>query len=287
MLKRTLTAIGILAIVFGFILGLRQIHVAFVFGLLLAISLIASYEMCKCLKDTGEYKPMKLPILIFSVVIGIATYFFDYFGLLLSSIIAVLVMLSIFTFDHSYELKDAFASIFVIFYPIIPISLFVHMNNMTVGLYAMLLTIFIPAMTDTMAYFTGFLIGGKKLCPTISPKKTIAGAIGGVIGGAIGALLIWLCFDFGNIFASFNNVDIISINANTTYSILIYIALGLIAAPICEVGDLIASWIKRKAGIKDYGNIFPGHGGVMDRIDSIIVMIPITILFIEILGLAG
>ncbi|MCI7401346.1 MAG: phosphatidate cytidylyltransferase [Christensenella sp.] len=285
MLKRTLTAVGILAIVFGFVLGLRQIHVAFVFGLILVISVIGTYEMCKCLKATNEYNPMMIVNLIASVAISVFTYFFDYQGLVLSTLIFIIIMLSIFTFDHKYELKDVFASIFVLFYPIIPIALFIHINNLAVGLYAMLLTIFVPAMTDTMAYFTGFLIGGKKLCPTISPKKTVAGAIGGVFGGIIGALLIWLLFDVVGLFNSFNNVVAVSIHETQWIAILIYIALGAISAPICEIGDLIASWIKRKAGIKDYGNLFPGHGGVMDRIDSIIVMIPITLIFISILGL--
>lgn len=285
MLKRTLTAVGILAIVFGFVLGLRQIHVAFVFGLILVISLIGTYEMCKCLKATNEYNPMMIVNLIASVAISVFTYFFDYQGLVLSTLIFIIIMLSIFTFNHKYELKDVFASIFVLFYPIIPIALFIHINNLAVGLYAMLLTIFVPAMTDTMAYFTGFLIGGKKLCPTISPKKTVAGAIGGVFGGIIGALLIWLLFDVVGLFNSFNNVVAVSIHETQWIAILIYIALGAISAPICEIGDLIASWIKRKAGIKDYGNLFPGHGGVMDRIDSIIVMIPITLIFISILGL--
>lgn len=285
MLKRTLTAVGILAIVFGFVLGLRQIHVAFVFGLILVISVIGTYEMCKCLKATNEYNPMMIVNLIASIAISVFTYFFDYQGLVLSTLIFIIIMLSIFTFDHKYELKDVFASIFVLFYPIIPIALFIHINNLAVGLYAMLLTIFVPAMTDTMAYFTGFLIGGKKLCPTISPKKTIAGAIGGVFGGIIGALLIWLLFDVIGLFNSFNNVVAVSIHETQWIAILIYVALGAISAPICEIGDLIASWIKRKAGIKDYGNLFPGHGGVMDRIDSIIVMIPITLIFISILGL--
>ena len=241
--------------------------------------------MCKCLKATNEYNPMMIVNLIASVAISVFTYFFDYQGLVLSTLIFIIIMLSIFTFNHKYELKDVFASIFVLFYPIIPIALFIHINNLAVGLYAMLLTIFVPAMTDTMAYFTGFLIGGKKLCPTISPKKTVAGAIGGVFGGIIGALLIWLLFDVVGLFNSFNNVVAVSVHETQWIAILIYVALGAISAPICEIGDLIASWIKRKAGIKDYGNLFPGHGGVMDRIDSIIVMIPITLIFISILGL--
>ena len=138
-------------------------------------------------------------------------------------------------------------------------------------------------MTDTLAYFTGRFLGNKKLCPEISPKKTIAGAIGGVIGAILGALLVFLLFDVLNVFESFQYVEAFALTDELWKSALIYIALGIVAGPICEIGDLIASWIKRKAGIKDYGNIFPGHGGFMDRLDSVIVNIPIVLCFIEII----
>lgn len=282
MLKRILTALVMIVVVFGFILGLRQIHPAILAGFIAVVTIAGAYEMCDALSK-AEYKIMKWVNLCAAVVITVLTYFFGYLALALSITAFVLLELAIFTFDHSYELKDVFASIFILFYPILPMSLFIIMNNLEIGLYAILLTIFIPVFTDTMAYFTGMLIGGKKLCPEISPKKTIAGGIGGIVGAIIGALLIFVLFDVANVFASFKYVEEFALTDELWKSALIYIALGIIAGPICEIGDLIASWIKRKAGIKDYGSIFPGHGGFMDRLDSVIVSIPIVLCFAEIM----
>ena len=283
MLKRILTALIMIVVVFGFILGLRQVHPAILAGFIAVVTIAGAYEMCDALSK-AEYKIMKWINLCAALVVSVLTYFFGYLALALSITAFVLIELAVFTFDHKYELKDVFASIFILFYPILPMSLFIIMNNLEhIALYSILLTIFIPVFTDTMAYFTGMLIGGKKLCPEISPKKTIAGAIGGVLGAIIGALLIFVLFDVTNLFASFRYVEEFALTDEYWKSVLIYIALGIVAGPICEIGDLIASWIKRKAGIKDYGNIFPGHGGFMDRLDSVIVTIPVVLLFVEII----
>ena len=282
MLKRILTATVMIVVVFGFILGLRQIHPAILAGFVAVLMVAATYEMCDALKK-AEYKTMMILDMIAALVIAVVTYFTSYLGLALSITAFVLIALAIFTFDHKYELKDIFATIFILFYPVLPLALLIIMNNLDLGLYAILLTVFIPVFTDTLAYFTGRFLGNKKLCPEISPKKTIAGAIGGVIGAIIGALLVFVLFDVTNLFASFNYVSEFSLTDEYWKSALIYIALGIVAGPISEIGDLIASWIKRKAGIKDYGNIFPGHGGFMDRLDSVIVTIPVVLCFIEII----
>ena len=282
MLKRILTASVMIVVVFGFILGLRQVHPAILAGFITAITIAATFEMCSALKS-AEYNTMKWIDVACALCACVISYFFGYIGLVLTIVFFVMIALSIFTLDHKYELKDVFATIFIFFYPILPMALFVIMNNLTIGLYAILLTIFIPVMTDTMAYFTGMLIGGKKLCPEISPKKTIAGAIGGVIGAILGALLVFVLFDVTNLFAGFKYVEEFALTDALWKSALIYIALGIIAGPICEIGDLIASWIKRKAGIKDYGSIFPGHGGFMDRLDSVIINVPIILAFAEII----
>jgi len=280
--KRILTASVMIIVVFGFILGLRQFHPAILTGFIVLLIVGAAYEMVNALKG-AEYNSMLYLDLCAGLVVPIIAYFFSYLGLVLSLTAFVLIALAIFAFDHKYELKDVFATIFVLFYPILPLSLLVIMNNYVYGLYAILLTVFIPVFTDTMAYFTGFTIGGPKLCPEISPKKTIAGAIGGLIGGMMGALLVFLLFDVTNLFESFKYVETFALTDAYWKSALIYMALGFIAGAVCEIGDLIASWIKRKAGIKDYGSIFPGHGGLMDRLDSVIVNIPIVILFMEII----
>ena len=139
-----------------------------------------------------------------------------------------------------------------------------------------MLTLLVPILTDTMAYFVGITFKGPKLCPTISPKKTISGAIGGVLGGILGAMIVFVLFDYTHCMSVFNNVGMLSLTDSLVKSGIIYAVIGLVGGVICELGDLGASSIKRKAGIKDFGKIFPGHGGMMDRLDSILFMLPIV-----------
>lgn len=114
--------------------------------------------------------------------------------------------------------------------------------------------------TDTCAYFTGLSIGRHKLIPSVSPKKTVEGAIGGIIG----------CMAVSMIYAYF---------AHPEYLILV-LFVSIIGSIVSQTGDLFASSFKRKLGIKDYGNLIPGHGGMLDRIDSIIFTAPYTFIFI-------
>ncbi len=130
-----------------------------------------------------------------------------------------------------------------------------HENN---GLLYVLLTLVIPWMSDTGAYFTGTLCGKHKLCPKISPKKTIEGLIGGVIV-SVGCTVLtaWLYGMFG-------------MQGDMAVNWLRVALTALVLAPISVFGDLFASIVKRQTGIKDYGNLMPGHGGVMDRFDSVL-----------------
>jgi phosphatidate cytidylyltransferase len=114
---------------------------------------------------------------------------------------------------------------------------------------------------DTAAYLTGILFGKTKLCPGISPKKTVEGAIGGVAGSVAG------CFIFA-----------LMLMPDHVWTIAL---LGFFGSIVSQMGDLSASLIKRKVGIKDFGHLFPGHGGVLDRFDSILFTAPFVYFYLE------
>ena len=130
------------------------------------------------------------------------------------------------------------------------------------GIYYFLLLLNFSSVCDMGAYFTGTLLGKHKLCPNISPKKTVEGAIGGIAWSLL--ITVALCFGF-----SFSEKLLVTL---------------LLTVPFCilgMIGDLFASAIKRTAGIKDYGNLIPGHGGVLDRVDSILMIVPAMMLLVD------
>lgn len=127
----------------------------------------------------------------------------------------------------------------------------------TGGIYYLLLVLNFSCVCDMGAYFVGVSMGKTKLCPEISPKKTVEGALGGIVSSVVVTLVITLCYGY------FNKI----------------LPALLLTIPLCVVGmtgDLFASVIKRKVGIKDYGNLIPGHGGILDRVDSVLFISPLV-----------
>ncbi len=131
------------------------------------------------------------------------------------------------------------------------------LRYMQMGVYFFGLVFVTAWMCDTFAYFTGRLIGKHKLAPELSPKKTIEGSIGGIVFAVLGCLLYGLIVE-----SAFN------VSANY----LVLGAIGLFGSVVSQIGDLWASLIKREYGIKDYSKLLPGHGGIMDRFDSILAI---------------
>ncbi len=132
--------------------------------------------------------------------------------------------------------------------------------------YDYLLILIAAWASDTFAIFGGKLFGKKKLCPNLSPKKTVAGMVSGVVGAMVGFLV-------------YNIVVSVAFGSDVNY--VLRLALAIPASLIAQVGDLTASALKRDCGIKDYGKIFPGHGGVVDRFDSVMFLSIATFLFIS------
>ncbi len=143
----------------------------------------------------------------------------------------------------------------------------VMLRDMEIGKYVFLLAFVGPWVTDTFAYFTGYLFGRHKLIPHVSPKKTVEGSVGGTL------FCIISCAVYGYVVKANFCPDVPPVWA--------FAVLGLILALVSQVGDLIFSLIKRKYNIKDYGFIFPGHGGILDRFDSIIATAPLLLIFFE------
>ena len=121
---------------------------------------------------------------------------------------------------------------------------------------------FLAWATDTFAYLAGRAFGKHKLCPELSPKKTVEGAIGGLFGSMLVAGI------YGLILPHYT-----AYNERVVWACLL---IGLLCGILAQLGDLLASGIKRDKGIKDYGTLIPGHGGIMDRFDSVIFMLPVV-----------
>ncbi len=134
-------------------------------------------------------------------------------------------------------------------------------NSMLYVIYLALITV----ITDTFAYFTGYFIGKHKMCVKISPKKTWEGAIGGSIVGTVIPTLFYLFF------------------INSSINIFMLVGITFVLTIVGQIGDLFFSSVKRHYDIKDFSNLIPGHGGILDRLDSIIFVVITFILFIDIM----
>jgi len=210
-------------------------------------------------QDPGNpYSAMLLITLLSSI-------FFIFISLLI--IEAVLTMKNTKAIEKGTQLKFRQIPIALAAGILIPymLSSIVSLKSMHYGHLLVLLPVVATILTDSGAYFTGVTIGKKKAFPTISPNKTVEGYIGGTIAGIIGMLIYGL---------------ILSYTTALTVIFPVLILYGILGAIMTELGDLAFSFIKRKCGIKDYGKLIPGHGGALDRFDSMIFCGPTMYLLV-------
>ena len=291
MLKRIITGIGIIIVTAAFFLFreffdaviftstyysiITEVTVgSFLFDLfILGMAVISTYEYVKAFSGepvvgdsvSEEFKGKlitseKIIVMCYPVAVYMA-FTFKGLGWAFGAMLATfLCLLSLLVFDHE---KITLESIGTMVYPsTILISLLV-LNRTSTSVGPLLLPFAISPFADTFAYFVGSTVRGKKLCPSISPKKTISGGVGGLVGGVIASLLVYFIFIERGEYVS-----------TTWVEILMFALAGLLGAILTEFGDLVESVIKRKLGIKDMGNILPGHGGMSDRIDGLTFTAP-------------
>lgn len=229
------------------------------YGTTALISLIGMYELYRVMKI--EKNPMG--------VIGYLTAL-SYYGLVwfeghhyvtLMAIVALMVMMSLYVFTFPrFKTEEVTVAFFGVFYVAVMLSYLYQVRVMADGRYLVWLIFISSWGCDTSAYCVGVLFGKHKMAPVLSPKKSIEGAVGGVAGAAL------LGFLFATAFGS-SMTDVANPQAACT-------AACAIAAVISQIGDLAASAIKRNHNIKDYGHLIPGHGGILDRFDSMLFTAP-------------
>ena len=257
MLKRILTSIVGCAILLPVLIfsGTYVLPIA-----VTIVSLIALYEMFKCI-GLHSKPAITLPAYfiagILPIVAKIAHGASNITGIMCAlTMLYAVYLLSVAVVGHkTYTFGDSAMVFMTSLYIIGGFLSIVFLRQMSDNIY---LLAFIGAwITDIFAYFTGFLFGKHKLCEAISPKKTIEGSIGGIVFCAI----------------SFVIFAIITKGADATVGYcLIYAAVGIIISIVSQIGDQSMSLIKRHYNIKDFGKLFPGHGGILDRFDSVLAV---------------
>lgn len=267
MLKRTITAVCAIII----FIPICWFSDTFIYPAAMSfLSLASAYEMLGCV-GMRRSPAVAIPSYLFGIILPILPMLTDESTVPLASAGCVIYLICIFTatiFSRGKLDYAVSASTFTgVFYTAVSFTCIVLLREVSDYFY---LLVFIGAWTsDTFAYLCGRLFGKHKLIPEVSPKKTVEGSIGGMIfaGAAfvIYAVIITSFFDT---------------SANPNYILLA--VSGVVVSGISQIGDLAASVIKRRFDIKDYGWIFPGHGGVLDRFDSVLLTAPVLYIISQI-----
>lgn len=279
-LKRLLTGICYILVLLGFFVLRICFHQPLLFDLVVYIfAAIGTFEMCRALQDRIDIV-QKVIVMVFSVGFIVAYTVSDSVYKYLQEsdpsvvnyspnlafvvfIAGIALLMGLLVFRHEKtSLDSAGYSLLAYLYPSAFLLVLSGCNHMPdYSEIAVLFVFVICPFSDCFAYMFGKYLRRfmpAKLAPNISPNKTIIGCVGGLLGGAIGAVCIFFVYNA----LPFEHYDIHILN------ILFFIALGVLTAAFTEFGDLVESAVKRRLGVKDMGRILPGHGGILDRIDS-------------------
>lgn len=266
---RVIAALSLLPLLLIVVLALPKVCTGVLFGLMAAI---AAWEL---LRGTGLVKHPRLCV----YTMGMALWSVLWCGLNISYswlLLGVLVFFAaLFAEVMASGMKLTFDKVAVCFMGglVIPMLLgsLVRIHTGQQGRFYILIPFVLAFLSDTGAYFAGRFFGKHKLAPVISPKKTVEGAVGGVLGAIAGMLIYCLVLDLAFDF---------------TVNYLFAVIYGILGSLAAVFGDLCFSVIKRQTGIKDYGNLIPGHGGILDRFDSMMVVGPLTEVLLMLLTVA-
>lgn len=277
---RSITATAYVIILVGFYLLKIFVHMAFFDALIVAFSVLGTFEMTRALGD--KIRPLQKGIVLFFSTALLVSYsvsdilyrylqesspeLFNYstniaFVIFMAGVALIFGLL---VFSHEKTSLDSTAfSLFSLAFPSVFLLVLMGCNHLPrYSEIAILFVFAVCPVADCFAQLTGMALGKKfpkKMSPVISPNKTMVGGIGSLIGGALAAVAIF--------FAYYGLIQPESFSEKWL-NLIFFIGLGVLTALFAEFGDLVESAIKRKLGIKDMGKLLPGHGGILDRIDS-------------------
>ena len=244
----------------------------FLFGVVLCISLIGQSELYKVLhvEKSGIGIAGYLAAFLYYLLLYLRQYSHAFekigglqdgrwFSLFCMLLVMGVMSIYVFTFPR-YRTEQVLGVFFGVFYVAVMLSYIYQTRMLSGGVFSTWLVFFASWGCDTCAYCTGVLLGKHKMSPKLSPKKSVEGAVGGVLGAAL----------LGTLYA-------LAVNhwAGAGENPAIYAVVCGVGGLISMVGDLAASAIKRNYEIKDYGKLIPGHGGILDRFDSVIFVAPV------------
>ena len=242
---------------------------------LLALTLIGLHEFYSVVSSTKQHQPFRYFGMGVAVCFYICLLMFkdqlwggNLMMYLITGMMIIVMGLCIATYPKR-SVTDAALTVFGVIYVAVLFAYVYLLRTVPNGQFYVWYIFAASWGCDTCAYFCGYFLGKHKLAPVLSPKKTIEGAVGGVIGA------ILLCVIYGMIIAEPIGID-------RGVMLKVSLVVGLIGSIVAQVGDIFASSIKRKMKIKDYGNLIPGHGGVLDRFDSLLLVAPVIVMTLEI-----
>ncbi len=272
------SAVGLLvlaAVIFAYFTPVFNFAIVFVLCM-------ALYEIYKC------FGLKAMPILVLEWILAVILAFSHIewvLGLTIPVLFCMMILIALYLiakpdeFDI-HQLGGMLSYSIIIIFCFYPFAYFRHYfqstPNNSDAIYFMLLCMAMGWGADAFAYFVGRAFGKNKLSPKISPNKTIEGAIGGLLGSIFFVILVTIVYV--NIVASLGFETMVTLELNT---ILILIPIAILGACLGVTGDLFASAVKRQCSIKDFGTTIPGHGGVLDRFDSVLFIAPMMVIILN------